>query len=110
MSRVREGFLITTDIFGKEHAWAPVQAGWPEQMCRRCGEKWGGAYSPKSTTIAYRSFYGCKPSVPVKDEEDFSMSLIDERQVEVLDGFRSARDAAARHAQSKGDRATLMKI
>ena len=38
------------------------------------------------------------------------MSLIDERQVEVLDGFRSARDAAARHAQSKVDRATLMKI
>ena len=38
------------------------------------------------------------------------VSLIDERQVEVLDGFRNARDIAARHAQSKVDRATLMKI
>jgi len=38
------------------------------------------------------------------------VSLIDERQVEVLDGFRNARDIAARHAQSKVDRATLMQI
>lgn len=38
------------------------------------------------------------------------VSLIDERQVEVLDNFRAARDTAARHAQSKVDRATLMKI
>ena len=38
------------------------------------------------------------------------MSLIDERQVEVLDAFRAARDTAKRHAQSKVDRATMMKI
>lgn len=38
------------------------------------------------------------------------MSLIDERQVEVLDAYRAARDVAARHAQSKADRATLMRI
>lgn len=36
--------------------------------------------------------------------------MIDERQIEVLDSFRSARDVAKRHAQSKVDRATLMKI
>lgn len=36
--------------------------------------------------------------------------MIDKRQVEVLDGFRAARDVARRHAQSKVDRATLMKI
>lgn len=38
------------------------------------------------------------------------MSMVDERQIEVLDGFRNARDIAKRHAQSKVDRATLMKI
>ena len=38
------------------------------------------------------------------------MSLIDERQLEVLDGFRNARDIARRHAQTKVDKATLMKI
>ena len=38
------------------------------------------------------------------------MSMIDDRQIEVLDGFRAARDTAKRHAQTKVDRATLMKI
>ena len=38
------------------------------------------------------------------------VSLIDERQLEVLDGFRNARDIARRHAQTKVDKATLMKI
>lgn len=39
-----------------------------------------------------------------------TLSNIDERQIEVLDAFRAARDTAKRHAQSKVDRATLMKI
>lgn len=50
-----------------------------------------------------------QPSVAANDVEE-PMSMIDERQVEVLDNFRSARDVARRHAQSKVDRATLMKI
>lgn len=35
---------------------------------------------------------------------------IDEQQITLLDGMRSARDAAYRYAQSKHDRATLMRI
>ena len=35
---------------------------------------------------------------------------IDERQIEVLEGMRSARDTAYRYAQSKHDRATLYRI
>lgn len=51
-------------------------------------------------------------SVPAPESAggEEQVSLIDERQLEVLDGFRNARDIAARHAQSKVDRATLMKI
>lgn len=49
------------------------------------------------------------PSTPAKSEEE-NLSLIDERQVELLDGYRAARDLAARHAQSKADRASLMRI
>lgn len=54
----------------------------------------------------------CNPTPDSAPEsaEGEDMSLIDERQVEVLDNFRNASDVAARHAQSKVDRATLMKI
>ena len=54
----------------------------------------------------------CNKSVPAPESAggEEPVSLIDERQVEVLDGFRNARDLAARHAQSKVGRATLMKI
>lgn len=54
--------------------------------------------------------YDPTPDSAPESAEGEDMSLIDERQVEVLDNFRNARDVAARHAQSKVDRATLMKI
>lgn len=89
---------------GGTHVWTALCN--QEQGCVNCGLTWSG-HDPN---LLYRPVFGCSPRVPVKDEEDFSMSLIDERQVEVLDDFRAARDAAARHAQSTVDRATLMKI
>lgn len=67
------------------HPWATLPCAW-------CPQRFNPVPAPESAG-------GEEP-----------MSLIDERQVEVLDGFRAARDTAKRHAQSKVDRATMMKI
>ena len=77
-----------------------------------------------SSTITYRCLFCCQeyqwnercscnqvaPFAPAKSKEEPEVSLIDEKQVELLDGYRAARDLAARHAQSKADRAELMRI
>ena len=46
---------------------------------------------------------------PSQQEEPVANN-IDEQQITLLDNMRSARDAAYRYAQSKHDRATLMRI
>ena len=43
-------------------------------------------------------------------QEETLANNIDEQQITLLDNMRSARDAAYRYAQSKHDRATLMRI
>ena len=71
------------------------------RQCFYCGQLFGNNW-----------ICSCNKSAPAPESAggEEPVSLIDERQVEVLDGFRNARDIAARHAQSKVDRATLMKI
>lgn len=92
-------------------------------QCFACG-RW--VISPHNCTVPAipplcpRCFYNhwedspCVKSNPAPAPEsaggETKLSLIDERQVEVLDDFRSARDTARRYAQTKVDRATLMKI
>lgn len=70
--------------------------------CPHCNFKWWG----------YTHCPHCNPTPDSAPEsaEGEDMSLIDERQLEVLDDFRRARDAAKRHAQTKVDKATMMKI
>lgn len=46
----------------------------------------------------------------MSQQEEPLANNIDEQQITLLDGMRSARDAAYRYAQSKHDRATLMRI
>lgn len=77
--------LETQSIWCGIHPGAPLPCPW-------CPQRFNPAPAPESAG-------GEEP-----------MSLIDERQVEVLDAFRAARDTAKRHAQSKVDRATMMKI
>lgn len=74
------------------HPWATLPCGWCDQQQQIIKRLFNPAPAPESAG-------GEEP-----------MSLIDERQVEVLDAFRAARDTAKRHAQSKVDRATMMKI
>ena len=77
--------------------------------CRKCGWTTYNTYERPSRCLQCESESNPEPA-PESAGGELSLSLIDERQVEVLDAFRAARDVAARHAQSKVDRATLMKI
>lgn len=117
----------TTDGTAMPGNWANYVTP-PGCTCGTCGllVRWGESHScPQRTVLplcshCYANHYYGFPCVkrtksnPVPAPESAGgeepVSLIDERQVEVLDGFRNARDIAARHAQSKVDRATLMKI
>lgn len=97
----------TTDSTAMPGNWADyVTPGCP---CGTCGLLvwWGESHNGFPCVKRTKSNPVPAPESAGGEEP---VSLIDERQVEVLDGFRNARDIAARHAQSKVDRATLMKI
>lgn len=59
----------------------------------------------------YTQYAGCTtPTAAAETAEEYPVSLIDDKQVELLDLMRDSRDRAARYAQTKRDRATLMRI
>lgn len=73
-------------------------------VCEECGEysEWTHACIEPDWKKELRPY--------MSQQEEPLANNIDEQQITLLDGMRSARDAAYRYAQSKHDRATLMRI
>lgn len=78
--------------------------------CPKCGWTTYNTYERPSRCLQCESESNPEPA-PESAGGEISMSLeIDEKQISLLDNFRSARDEAHRYAQSKVDRATLFQI
>lgn len=85
------------------HISPPGNYGLRTYRCAPCPtEWWGYDYCPD-----------CNPkpaSAPESAEGEEHMSLIDERQIALLDKARAAKDEAHRYFKSKNDKARLMEI
>ena len=77
----------------------------PPWFCPFCAGQW---WTPVLTPCPY-----CNPKpapAPESAEGEEHMSLIDERQIALLDKARAAKDEAHRYFKSKNDKARLMEI
>ncbi len=77
----------------------------PPWFCPLCAGQW---WTPVLTPCPY-----CNPKpapAPESAEGEEHMSLIDERQIALLDKARAAKDEAHRYFKSKNDKARLMEI
>ena len=92
---VSTGYPTTTDNTSIALPW----------FCPFCAGQWR---APVFTSCPY-----CNPKpapAPESAEGEEHMSLIDERQIALLDKARAAKDEAHRYFKSKNDKARLMEI
>ena len=97
------GYIATTDNTSTDLTTGPT---WQAQSTNipRAGQWW----TPVFTPCPY-----CNPKpapAPESAGGEEHMSLIDERQIALLDKARAAKDEAHRYFKSKNDKARLMEI
>lgn len=98
---VSTGYITTTDNTSTGLT-ANIALPW---FCPLCAGQW---WTPVFTPCPY-----CNPKpapAPESAGGEEHMSLIDERQIALLDKARAAKDEAHRYFKSKNDKARLMEI
>ena len=107
---VSTGYTTTTDNTSTDlttgHTWQAESTNIaPPWFCPLCAGQW---WTPVFAPCPY-----CNPKpapAPESAEGEEHMSLLDERQIALLDKARAAKDEAHRYFKSKNDKARLMEI